>query len=99
MIFIQHRYKCCLKTFVSLMQSYKTRNGTQTKILGMEMIPVPCSQKGFAAFFLLLMEEHKKQVIWCSTEHDPVFSPSPDCVPLPEILHRRQVMTLLSNQS
>lgn len=101
MMFIQHRCKCSLKTFVSLMQSHRTRNRTQTKNLGMEMIPVPCSQKVFAAFFFFnrSLKNIKSKVIWHSTEYDHVLFPFPSCLPLSEILRQRQVMTLLSNQS
>lgn len=60
-VFIQHRYKCSLKTFVSLMQSQRTRNRTQTKKTGVEIILVPCSQKVCAALILSLIKERKKQ--------------------------------------
>lgn len=99
MVFIQHRYKCSLKTFVSLMQSQRAINRTQTKKPGMETILVSCSQKVCTDFLLSLIEEVKSKVIWHSTVYDRVLFPFSSCLPLSEILHQRQVMTLLSNQS
>lgn len=77
MIFIQHKYNCSLKTIVSMMQSHRARNRTQTKNLERNYTCNFFSKSIYSNFFNSLLKNTKSKVMWHSTEYEHVLFPFP----------------------